>query len=154
MIILIQNNRQEHIRKIAREFFQEPSIIGDYYYSNLISGDIQAPDYGEGEVILKIIELKSETTYGKYAGNVKVEVIFEDGKGKNLNQIFILENGKNNNFGKFIYQVIGEELQDDFKLSELIGRKIVATIHHYYNDSGLGYANIAFCRPVENRTEE
>lgn len=112
---VVNTTRQEHIRKIAREFFQEPSLINDYYYSNLISGD---------------------------------------NKGKNLNEIFILKNGKNNNFGKFIYQVIGEELKDDFKLSELIDREIVATIHHYYNDSGLGYANIAFCRPVKNRLEE
>lgn len=132
----------------TRNLFEEKLAIEKIDYFNLFKGDIKHPSYPEGEASLTIMKCKSEELYGKYSGNIKIEFILVDDSGNQLNQLFFLKYGKNNNFGKFIYQVLGYEPEDEFSLKELEGKKIIATISHYYNDAGVGYANIAFCKPV------
>lgn len=131
-----------------RNIFEQKNVVEKINYLSLFNGEIRQPDYPEGETILTIIKCKSEGMYGQYSDNIKIEIIFEDGTGNQLNQVFFLKNGKNNNFGKFIYQVLGYEPENEFSLKELEGRKILATISHFYNEVGIGYANIAFCKPA------
>ncbi len=141
-------NQNERRVNFTTNLFEEKQIIDKINYYGLFSGEISHPNYPEGQSILTIIKCKSEEMYGKYCGNVKLEVIFEDDNGNRLTQLFILKNGTNNNFGKFIYQVLGYEPEYEFSIKELEGKRIIATIAHYYNETGIGYANIVFCKCV------
>lgn len=134
--------------KVPRNLFDEKLAIEKISYFSLFNGEIRRPNYPEGEVTLTITKCKSEKMYGRYSGNVKIEFFFEDDLGNQINQLFILKNGTNNNFGKFIYQVLHDEPEVEFSLKELEGKKILATIAHYYNEVGVGYANIVFCKPA------
>lgn len=133
-----------------RNLFQKKMVIEKINYFGLFSSQIVQPTYPEGQAVLTIAKVKSESMYGKYSGNVKIEITFQDSDGNQLNQMFILKNGKNNNFGKFIYQVLGYEPQGEISLKDLEGKKVAATIFHYYNENGGGYANVAFCTREEN----
>lgn len=132
----------------SRNIFEEKNEVEKLYYYDVFSGEVSPPSYPEGETTFTICKYKSENMYGRYSGNTKVEFILVDDSGNLLNQMFILKNGKCNNLGKFIYQVLGYEPNDEINLKELVGKRIIATIFHYYNDAGTGYANIAFCKPV------
>lgn len=133
---------------VTRNLFEEKLAVEKINYYSLFNGEIRQPNYPEGKTYLTIMKCKSDEMYGKYLGNLKIEFILQDDLGNQLNQMFFLKSGKNNNFGKFIYQVLGYEPEDEFSLKELEGKKIIATIAHYYNDTGAGYANIAFCKPA------
>lgn len=132
----------------TKNIFDEKLAIDKIDYFSLFSGEIRQPSYSEGEVNLTIIKCKSENIYGKNSGNIKIEFILQDDAGNQLVQMFILKNGRNNNFAKFIYQVLGYEPEDEFSLKKLESKRILATISHFYNDAGIGYANIAFCKPA------
>lgn len=132
---------------VKRNLFEEKMAIENINFYNLFSGEISHPNYSEGEVVLTIAKCKTEEMFGRYSGNIKVEFLLEDDLGNKLTQLFFLKNGKNNNFAKFIYQVLQYE-SEEIKLKELEGKRIIATISHYYNEAGVGYANIAFCKPA------
>lgn len=131
----------------VRNIFEEKTVLQKINFYDLINGQIVEPSYPEGEAQLTVTRCKSEKMYGKYAGDTKVEIILEDDNGNSLSQMFILKNGKNNNFARFLFQVLGKE-QEEINLKDLEGKNIIATIFHFYNEVGVGYANIAFCRPV------
>lgn len=133
---------------VTRKLFEEKLAVEKINYYNLFNEEIIHPTYPEGEAYLNIIRCKSEEMYGRYLGNIKIELTLEDDSGNQLRQLFILKGGKNNNFGKFIYQVLGYEPEDNISLKELEGKRILATISHYYNEAGIGFANIVFCKPV------
>jgi len=134
---------------ITRNIFDKKNAVEKIDYSSIFSGEISEPNFPEREVILTIIKYKSEEMYGKNSGNIKFEFILEDDDGNSLNQMFVLKSGKNNNFAKFIYQVLGYQPKEEIMLEDLEGKRIIATIAHYYNELGTGYANIAYCRPIE-----
>lgn len=133
-----------------QNLFKKNMVVDKLDYYSLFSGNINHPTYPEGQVGLTIIKTKSELMHGKYWGSVKIEIVFQDSDGNKLNEMFILKNGKNNNFGKFIYQILGYEPQQEISLKDLEGKKIIATIFHYYNEAGIGYANIAFCQKLQD----
>lgn len=143
-------SREERIK----EFFEKKPAIDKIDYDSLIGEEMFEPDFPEGEVLLTITESMSEEMYGKYTGNIKIEFTLEDPEGNKLKQMYILKNGKNINLAKFICQALGEYPEDELIMTELEGKKILATISHYYTDLGVGYANIAFCRPVSTKEEK
>ncbi len=132
----------------TRNIFEDKLAIDKINYNDILNGQIKCPNYQQGESNLTIIKYKSEVMYGSYSSNVKAEFIFEDDFGNEFAQVYFLKNGKNNNLGKFIYEVLGYAPDGEFSLKELEGKRITATIAHYYNEIGVGYANIAFCEPA------
>ena len=134
---------------ITRNIFDTKNAIEKVVFRDVISGEIQEPNFLEGETILTIVKYRSEEMYGRNLGNIKVEFILEDDNGNRFTQMFILKGGKNNNFARFIFQILECDLEDEINLKDLEGKKIIATVAHYYNEQGLGYANIVYCRPIE-----
>lgn len=135
---------------ITRNIFDRKNAIEKIVFCDVISGEIQEPNFLEGETVLTIVKYKAEEMYGKNLGNVKVEFICEDDEGNRLTQMFVLKGGRNNNFARFIFQILECNLEDEINLKELEGRRIIATVAHSYNELGFGYANIAYCRPIES----
>lgn len=134
---------------IMRDIFDRKNAIEKIVFRNVISGQIQEPNFLEGETVLTIVKYKTDEMYGKNLGNIKVEFILEDDNGNRLTQMFILKGGKNNNFARFIFQILECDLEDEISLNDLEGKKIIATVAHNYNEQGIGYANIVYCRPLE-----
>ncbi|AVK49001.1 hypothetical protein AXY43_13760 [Clostridium sp. MF28] len=134
---------------IMRDIFDRKNVIEKVVFWDTFSGEMESVNFPEGETILTIVKFKSEEMYGRNLGNIKVEFICEDDKGNSLTQMFILKEGKNNNFARFIFQILECDLEDEINLKDLEGKKIIATVAHYYNEKGIGYANIVYCRPIE-----
>lgn len=140
----MQNNKT-----IMRDIFDRKNVIEKIVFRDVVSGEIQNPNFPEGETILTIVKYRSEEMYGRNLGNIKVEFICEDDNGNRLTQMFILKGSKNNNFARFIFQILECNLEDEINLKDLEGKRIIATVAYYYNEQGSGYANIVFCRPIE-----
>ncbi|WFA09521.1 hypothetical protein [Tissierella sp. Yu-01] len=132
----------------VKDMFPGRTVIDKIDLYELVSGELKNPDYPEGDTPLSILKIESEEMYGKNLGNIIIKISFEDEVGNRFNQVYILKNGKNNNFAKFIFNALGYEPEGQFSINDLVGKKIMATISHFYNEQGLGYANIAFCRPA------
>ena len=135
---------------ITRNIFDTKNSIEKIVFGDVVSGEIQQPNFLEGETILTSVKFKSEEMYGKNLGNIKIELICEDDEGNSLTQMFILKSGKNNNFARFIFQILECNLEDEINLRELEGKRIIATVAHNYNERGIGYSNIVYCRPIES----
>lgn len=134
---------------ITRNIFDRKNAIEKIVFRDIFSGEIKEPSFPEGETVLTIIKYKTEEMYGKNYGNIKAEFTCEDDKGNRLTPMFVLRGGKNNNFARFIFQILECHLEDEINLKDLEGKRIIATVAHNYDDQGIGYANIVHCRPIE-----
>ncbi|MGV8980541.1 hypothetical protein [Clostridium sp.] len=120
-------------------------IFRDVY--DLASQGITLPDFPQGISKVIIKKCTAEPLYGRI-DNKRVKIVCEDEIGNILVVVFIIKNGISNNLLKFICEASGKEPLGEFKLKQLEGLKIKATVAHYFNDNGLGYANIVFCEPA------
>lgn len=132
---------------VRGNIFEEKNVVEKINFYSLLSEEISNPTFPEGEVRLTIVNCKSEKMYGRYVGDIKVEIILEDGNHNRLVQMFILKKGKNNNFARFLSQVLEYDLEE-INLKELIGKQIIATVFHFYNEQGVGYANIGYFKSI------
>ncbi|MEY8001923.1 hypothetical protein AB8U03_17365 [Clostridium sp. Mt-5] len=132
----------------ALKNFRSELAINKINLFDIMDEDIKVPEYPEGEVKLKIIEFNSTKMYGEYEGVIRIEFIFEDEEKNKFRQLFLLKNGKNDNLAKFVCDALGYQPEGEFELKSLEGKEIIAVLHHYYTQRGIGYCNIAFCDPV------
>lgn len=129
---------------LNRRIVEDELKLNDIY--DLVSKDASKPNFPQGKTLLCI--KRCEVKWGYTDDNKLIKIICEDDLGKEFVQVFSIKNGISNNLAKFICEVLGYEPEGEFNINELEGKTIEATIAHYYNDVGVGYANIVFCEPA------
>lgn len=138
----------ENRAELLKSIFNKKNFVQKINYRQLICENTMQPNYPEGTTEFEIIKYSSNEIFGRNLGNVKIEFTLQDNNGNNLKQTFILKDGKNINLAKFIFQVLGYYPSNEIDLKKLEGKRIIATIFHYYTSNGVGYANIAFSHPA------
>lgn len=123
-------------------------VFEDVY--SLVSTGIKKPDFPQGEVLLTINRIEVQEGYGNFKGNKTVKAICEDDRFNNFTQVFFIKNGISNNLAKFICEALGYEPEGVFNIKQLEGKRIEAVIAHFYNDNGIGYANLVYCKPAQD----